>query len=1464
MNRSFGGTLDCNNINYNKGKSFRFSEWNSSTLFSNDDYIQDFVSYMGSMYACIQTNTGVEPTNKLYWKLVVSGQPGIQGKTGNTGVTFTPHVDSQGNLSWTNDGGLENPATVNIKGPKGEDSTVPGPKGDKGDDGIGLMGPQGRTGEMGIGLEFNWDGTKLGIKRTVDDEYTYVDLKGTTGSRGLRGLTGNTGPEGPQGPKGDSLYIQVSEPNEFGQRFLQKRYSENEAWVSFFDLSQMKGPKGDSIIVERNTETGNIEYRYQNQPSTANKVLIYKDDIKGPKGDTIAKTYVADDGYLYIQLSGEDLPRRVGYVRGDRGADGREIVLRVYTGPSEDPDDTRIGTHLQWKYAGDEYKLWTNLIQINDLMNIALAGLKLEYNTISETDETGITTKYEVIELSHYQVEFDENNNLVLTKKIANLSSVKVPTKTLLSDVQYTDEDNKLHFIFDTATGEEEITIDCDQFIRQGNGITISDGNIINVNISNDSDKLADDSEILICDERGVAVRGLKDKLIKEFKLLKHERDNDTHYYSYEYIAQDGTVYPIIIPDFVEWENNVDDSRQIFFRNEDKLVSWDIDKIVRNLIHLDGTDTVQVGDSGVLVNLNGKEDNPTYNQQKLALISNLEDEIAGLHLVKEDTPGEPDIAARYYLVDKDGETLGDVHIDILKDNYLKDVTYNEDTYTFTFDFWVNDDPEEPAHDRVISFTLQKLFDNLKALIDELEAKHDADIQKVKDEHAQDVKALNEAIATINDGINNEIRPAIEQNAEDIQSLKENLEQETSDRKAADKVLQTNLDSEVTRATEAETKLQANLDTEVERATEAEQMLQENIDNEITRATQAEQTLDTKLTEEITRSKTIDDQLVAKTDKTNQDLIDTQNNLSAEIIRATNAESEIYDHIHEVEAKIDGKIDESEKGQPNGVATLDENGFIPSTQINGQMAHVFGVDGVATASTLPTLTNSDAGDIYWTTDTKEFYNWNGLSWDEPMAPKDDTIYNFRNCDATGDPSRTNILYRWDGENLTEISESLALGEVTGTAYEGSKGAANRAAINSTPESLVSTLNISSDTSKIDINLETATKSGLNYNAVASVVKNIPNATKLSAGVITSVEYTSLVETIPNKLVELETELDTKQNAGDYITNEELEAKDYVSNSELANKKYLTEEKAAETYQPIGDYALKSDISDLATKDEIPTKVSELENDSNFLTSIPDEYVTDTELQDAISGAQFKLPIASDSVLGGVKIGSGLAITEDGILSATGGGVADSVAWENVVGRPTNLSQFTNDSGFITSDDLPDLSKYALKSELPDLTNYALKSEIPTIPTNVSSFTNDSGYITSSALTDYAKKSEIPDISNLATKDEIPDISGLATKTELSGYALVKHTHTVADITDFPEIPDVSNLATKTELAAKQDALVSGTNIKTINGTSLLGSGNITIEAGGGSEITDVLDNKIYGRTQGSWVDLTDYLTWGEYD
>lgn len=39
---------------------------------------------------------------------------------------FIPTVDADGNISWSNDAGLDNPESANIKGPKGD-------KGDKGD-----------------------------------------------------------------------------------------------------------------------------------------------------------------------------------------------------------------------------------------------------------------------------------------------------------------------------------------------------------------------------------------------------------------------------------------------------------------------------------------------------------------------------------------------------------------------------------------------------------------------------------------------------------------------------------------------------------------------------------------------------------------------------------------------------------------------------------------------------------------------------------------------------------------------------------------------------------------------------------------------------------------------------------------------------------------------------------------------------------------------------------------------------------------------------------------------------------------------------------------------------------------------------------------------------------------------------------------------------------------------------------
>lgn len=113
-------------------------------------------------------------------------------------------------------------------------------------------------------------------------------------------------------------------------------------------------------------------------------------------------------------------------------------------------------------------------------------------------------------------------------------------------------------------------------------------------------------------------------------------------------------------------------------------------------------------------------------------------------------------------------------------------------------------------------------------------------------------------------------------------------------------------------------------------------------------------------------------------------------------------------------------------------------------------------------------------------------------------------------------------------------------------------------------------------------------------------------------------------------------------------------------------------------------------------------------------------------------------------------------------------------------------------------IPDVSNFATKQEL------AQKADINNIPTRVSQLENDTGFITNDALVDYALKSDIP------------DVSGFATSEQLTGG-----------------------------LAGKQDTLVSGTNIKTINGQSILGAGNIEIQGGSGGSIGPATEDTLGG-------------------
>ena len=80
---------------------------------------------------------------------------------------------------------------------------------------------------------------------------------------------------------------------------------------------------------------------------------------------------------------------------------------------------------------------------------------------------------------------------------------------------------------------------------------------------------------------------------------------------------------------------------------------------------------------------------------------------------------------------------------------------------------------------------------------------------------------------------------------------------------------------------------------------------------------------------------------------------------------------------------------------------------------------------------------------------------------------------------------------------------------------------------------------------------------------------------------------------------------------------------------------------------------SDVGALPDTTVIPTKRSQLDNDSGFISDIP---------------------IASATKLGGVKVGAGLSVTANGVLSATGGGTADVVEWNNVLDKPTTIAGY----------------------------------------------------------------------------------------------------------------------------------------------------------------------------------------------
>lgn len=166
------------------------------------------------------------------------------------------------------------------------------------------------------------------------------------------------------------------------------------------------------------------------------------------------------------------------------------------------------------------------------------------------------------------------------------------------------------------------------------------------------------------------------------------------------------------------------------------------------------------------------------------------------------------------------------------------------------------------------------------------------------------------------------------------------------------------------------------------------------------------------------------------------------------------------------SELNSKVQQfiNSKGAPNGLASLNESGIIPSAQLPSYVDDVIEVN---TFSNLPGT--GESGKIYIVQDT-------------------------------------NLTYRWSGTGYVEISKSLALGETSSTAYPGDKGKATTDKLNRIPDKLITdTVNVNQSTTEAVLNFTTYRQEA---QQIGRNTLTITSATTSQAGLMSSSDKTKL--------------------------------------------------------------------------------------------------------------------------------------------------------------------------------------------------------------------------------------------------------------------------------------------------------------------------------------------------------------------
>ena len=236
----------------------------------------------------------------------------------------------------------------------------------------------------------------------------------------------------------------------------------------------------------------------------------------------------------------------------------------------------------------------------------------------------------------------------------------------------------------------------------------------------------------------------------------------------------------------------------------------------------------------------------------------------------------------------------------------------------------------------------------------------------------------------------------------------------------------------------------------------------------------------------------------------------------------------------------------------------------------------------------------------------------------------------------------------------------------------------------------------------------------------------------------------------------------------------------------------------------------DYNDLINKPTIPSKTSDLTNDSGFINQLK--------------------TINNESL-----IGTGNITIEGSDFSGSYNDLTDKPT------IPTKTSDLTNDSGYINqlktinNESLIGTGNLTIKGS--DFSgSYNDLTDKPTIPSKTSDLTNDSGFVVGSTLATVATSGDYDDLSN---KPTIP--SKTSDLTNDSGFVVGSNLAKVATSGSYNDLSNTPTIPTKTsDLTNDSGFLTSHQSIKTINNQSMVGTGNITVSTFSGDY--DDLTNK----------------------